>query len=717
MEDNLQHQIAFYLTGRLRRSNLQPMDCSYRPALFARYADMTSLRYDFPLVLSRTASPERAVVSLSQLVDNAVEEMAEGVERDRVARHGYRLEQKLRRKLEAEGAGDFATIWHMTAGEAADEEGESIRESAMKLWKAFEIDGDLVDADAALPVRVVRALWNAVHRKKAEAFRQKAGRLLLKLRDILAAENIGSPAGRTPERLKASVGSSFAGAFDFDAMSNILIKSKPGIELSDERRERIHALIEVIEQQRFYPLGDRKPYAFAFDHCSDALAAYNERRDKAVELLKSLAITELEVEGDYRESIHDLLFGGFGANGLDARELAQLPEYLICTNGNTMDAAETAQIVELLAAGMPVKVLVQTDDVLEPSAVAEAHETLGLRARQLVNTAIGLTDVFVIQTSAAQLFRKRESFLRGLTYDGPALFSVFSGANNHTKDFPPYLVAAAATESRLFPTLVYNPSAGLDWASRMSLKGNPQTDEDWSVHTLSYEDSYLQGHSENLAFTVADFMALDERFFRRFAVVRKDDWSDSMIPVREFLELEEGRMSDRVPYITLIDGEGYLQRAVLDHRAALNVRRCLTVWRSLQELGDTHNSHAEHILAQQSKANGAPVSDVSAAATVEQMPSATVPAAEQIVEETGGDDPYIETSRCTSCNECTRINSKMFVYNENKQAYIADSDAGTFRQLVEAAEGCQVGIIHPGKPRNPKEPGLDDLLKRAAEFN
>ena len=50
----------------------------------------------------------------------------------------------------------------------------------------------------------------------------------------------------------------------------------------------------------------------------------------------------------------------------------------------------------------------------------------------------------------------------------------------------------------------------------------------------------------------------------------------------------------------------------------------------------------------------------------------------------------------------TQLNSKMFAYNENKQAYIADPDAGTFRQLVEAAEGCQVSIIHPGKPRNPK---------------
>ena len=58
----------------------------------------------------------------------------------------------------------------------------------------------------------------------------------------------------------------------------------------------------------------------------------------------------------------------------------------------------------------------------------------------------------------------------------------------------------------------------------------------------------------------------------------------------------------------------------------------------------------------------------------------------------------------------------MFSYNENKQAYIANLGAGTYAQLVEAAESCQVSIIHPGKPRDPNEPGLDDLLRRAEAF-
>ena len=58
----------------------------------------------------------------------------------------------------------------------------------------------------------------------------------------------------------------------------------------------------------------------------------------------------------------------------------------------------------------------------------------------------------------------------------------------------------------------------------------------------------------------------------------------------------------------------------------------------------------------------------------------------------------------------------MFAYNDNKQAYIKDITAGTYRDLVEAAESCQVAIIHPGKPRNPEEPGLAELIERARPF-
>ncbi|MBI5600074.1 MAG: ferredoxin, partial [Gemmatimonadetes bacterium] len=80
-------------------------------------------------------------------------------------------------------------------------------------------------------------------------------------------------------------------------------------------------------------------------------------------------------------------------------------------------------------------------------------------------------------------------------------------------------------------------------------------------------------------------------------------------------------------------------------------------------------------------------------------------------------EAYIDSARCTSCNECTNLNKKMFVYNAAKQAEIKDATAGTFQQLVLAAERCPVSIIHPGTPLNPKEKDLDKWVKRAARFN
>lgn len=109
-----------------------------------------------------------------------------------------------------------------------------------------------------------------------------------------------------------------------------------------------------------------------------------------------------------------------------------------------------------------------------------------------------------------------------------------------------------------------------------------------------------------------------------------------------------------------------------------------------------------------------------AATAVAEAP-APVEAAPLFVEEDEdeelGMDAWIETMRCTSCNECTNLNPRLFGYDENKQAFIKDIHAGTFAQLVQGAERCPAGIIHPGDPVNPREKDLEKWVKRAEPFN
>ncbi len=111
-------------------------------------------------------------------------------------------------------------------------------------------------------------------------------------------------------------------------------------------------------------------------------------------------------------------------------------------------------------------------------------------------------------------------------------------------------------------------------------------------------------------------------------------------------------------------------------------------------------------------------SATAAAAPVAVAPaSAAAPAAVEEEEEEGlvlG--PWIDSARCTTCDECTNMNKRMFAYNDKKQAYIKDPKAGTFKELVMAAEKCPVQIIHPGTPLNPKEKDLAKWMKRAEPF-
>ena len=179
----------------------------------------------------------------------------------------------------------------------------------------------------------------------------------------------------------------------------------------------------------------------------------------------------------------------------------------------------------------------------------------------------------------------------------------------------------------------------------------------------------------------------------------------------------------------MVDADNVLQKVIVDERLIREARRCREMWHSLQELGGVHNSHAEKLLARERKAweermqqeaeahaAAAPAAAAPAAAASATAAPAAVSAPAEEEPQRSPDEAYIETARCSTCNECTTINPKMFAYDGNKQAYIADVNAGTYAQLVEAAESCQVSIIHPGKPRNPKEPGLEELLKRAEPF-
>jgi hypothetical protein len=370
---------------------------------------------------------------------------------------------------------------------------------------------------------------------------------------------------------------------------------------------------------------------------------------------------------------------------------------------------------------------VQVEDLLEEAAPGRGHFAFGMRSARLASAAMSFDEVFVLQSAASNLLQLRSRVQRGLRHPGPALFSIYAGPAGGA--LPCYLAAAAAMQSRAFPAFTYDPGAGPDLASRYSLENNPQPERDWAVEKFSYADQDLQSVTEDVAFTFVDFVACDPRYAGHFAAAPRASWGDTMVTAREWLDDPPQDAASGVPYVLAVDDGDLLCRLVVDDRLMRSAIRCREDWHRLQELGGIHDSRAERLLARErqaceeqrqreTQAAPAPAAALQPAAAAQELPpAAPAPTAVEAAEPVRNpDDPYIETIRCSTCNECTLLNPRMFAYNENKQAYIVDVKAGTYAQLVQAAESCQVSVIHPGKPWDLMEPGLDELIERAKPF-
>ncbi len=341
--------------------------------------------------------------------------------------------------------------------------------------------------------------------------------------------------------------------------------------------------------------------------------------------------------------------------------------------------------------------------------------------------------------------------------------------------------AKLALESRAYPLMLYDPSEGKALAERLSLDGNPSIDEMWPEYDLTYVDDEGNEQTLALPLTIADWAATEVRFKKHFKkaengadgdltpfhefIARPPEDREGVTPFIYVLERDKklGRLTvspemvelaeDRIEMWNLLkemagettveaDAEAAFEDRVAQIRAEyeakitdLKKKFPQVVARRLAE-GLVRAGNGQQTVADLlSKVQGmegltpvtadvvagfgavvapvAPVGDGGTATAVAEAPAI----APEVEEEELAMEPYIDTARCTTCDECTKLNKRMFAYNDKKQAYIKDPKAGTFKELVQGAERCPVRIIHPGQPLNKKEKDLAKWMKRAEPFN
>jgi hypothetical protein len=733
MDSQLRSHVIFHLAGQAGTTALQSTSLpdGLRPALMAPYRRLDALRHDFPLVLTDDA--RECIASLSAAIDTALRKVAPpGTAGEGLRKRALLVEKGVRRRVMNGESGPLRSVWDAVVREIAEaRRDETLQRELSAVREALPLDGLLADCTADSSMAVITHAWRVVQREKAAAARDRIEHLALRLEAILRADDAKSPAAFTPGRLEQTFGGTHQALFDFAAMSRLLNQPRPRSGLPASRRRRIEQALEVLRAQGIFPADGEA--GVVCKGTGVALDEYVRRLPSMVQLHVALQVGALEADGRYVEGTHDAIFAAMDERALAAEDLAFFPDLLVqCTPDDAPQSS--ASLMEALTTGAPLKVVVRVDDVLDAPGLAGRRPGFGLRESQLAAAAMSLGDVFVLQATAANLLQVREAVQRGLRHGGAALFCIYGGPQPSSASLPSYLIAAAAMQSRAFPTFCYDPGAGGDLASRFSLAHNPQPERDWPRETLRFADQELQGACETVAFTLIDFALCDPRHARHFAVVPRAQWQESLVPAAQWIEQPPEDASAALPYIWAVDEADLLCRLVVDEPLMRAARRCAEQWRRLQELAGIQDSRVERALARERAVWAAKLDEQVAAATsasasaaavtappVESPPAGT--AAGVIADPAAAAEPprnpdeaYVETLRCSTCNECTLAFPKIFAYNEEKQAYLKDRDAATFRQLVEAAEACQVSVIHPGKPRNPDEPGLEELLERAKPF-
>lgn len=415
--------------------------------------------------------------------------------------------------------------------------------------------------------------------------------------------------------------------------------------------------------------------------------------------------------------------------------------------------------------------LAQVSDMASYGAVQREKEET---RKELALLAMAHRNVFLLQSSQAAPSHLMGGIIRGLRSRHPAVFVLHCPCppEHGIGDEAAPRAARLALDSRAFPVLTYDPAAGPRLSDRLSLDGNPAGDEEAARYELRYVADDGTERAMELPVTVADWAATESRFRSHFAPAPAEA---DLVPFHEYLAQTGEARGGKTPFIYALGRDRRLTRLAVGAEVVRLAEDRREVWALLRDMAGLKqpdaialeaefqrqkaalraeyeakladlraryprviarrlaerllagsNGGVAEMLARSPAAVPAPDAATAAVVTAPPAPAATTvaaptatavapaPAAES--DEPITMEPYIDSALCTACNECTNLNRRMFAYNSKKQAYVKDPRAGSFKQLVQAAEKCPVKIIHPGTPLDPGEKDLDKWIERARPF-
>jgi pyruvate-ferredoxin/flavodoxin oxidoreductase len=529
------------------------------------------------------------------------------------------------------------------------------------------------------------------------------------------------------------------------------------------------------------------PYPFPWannlfqDAPSLAMGIFEGHMVKMADGFKAIRMAELEIAGKYDKQENDHFFKYFDWHQFSEEEYLLCPPVVTVGGDGAMYDIGFQNLSRSIMSGMPLKILILdtqvysntggqactsgfTGQISDMAPYGKEWKGKTERRKEMSLISMAHRTTYTLQSSIAHPNHLIEGYIDGLNYRGPAIFNIYAVCQpeHGVADDAATMQSKLAVEARAYPLMTYDPREDDTWEKSMSLKGNPDLENDWTTYELKFVDEYGIEDTMTVPLTFADWAMTEGRFQKHFKFVAPSKWTDDMIPLHEFIDLDHDEMAENTAYVHAVHPESNtLVRVAIDPEIVHATIERRNFWRTLKGLAGLDKIVIDvDAIAAQAKAemasgiasnlmnmvsgksaDGGAAADVNAlaaalaAAPAANAPQVPVPAvatpagkaapaaaanpaakAEQPAAAGGHEAVWIETPDCTTCDECVDINPKIFKYNDDKKAIIVDPTAGTFEDIVKAAEKCTAVIIHPGTPWNPDEKNLEKLIKRAEKF-
>ncbi|MGB5372812.1 MAG: thiamine pyrophosphate-dependent enzyme, partial [Polyangiales bacterium] len=502
------------------------------------------------------------------------------------------------------------------------------------------------------------------------------------------------------------------------------------------------------------------PYPFPWsnhlfqDSPSMAMGIFEGHMAKMAEGFRAIRTVELELEDKYNPAEHDDFLTYFNWRQFSDEEWELCPPVVAVGGDGAMYDIGFQNLSRVMASGTPIKVLVVDTQVYSNTGgqactsgfIGQVSDMAqfgkAIQGKQEPRKEIGLIGMahrttYVLQSTISHPSHMIEGFIQGLKARRPALFNIYSTCQpeHGIGDDMSAAQSKLAVESRAYPLFRYNPDLGKTPEECFDLEGNPQIDQDWPSYTIRYQEEGVEKEME-LPLTFADFAITEGRFRKQFRAAPRDTWNENMMPLAEFLELDEDDREGVFPYVWMVDKKEQLMRLLVAQPIVASCEDRRDFWTMLRALAGEDRPSTDSLvedvrqdvvgkimsgLMQIAAGSGEGLAALASASAPTATSSAgIVPAAAPSPAAGAAGDylaPWIDTAECTACDECTQLNSKIFEYNADKKAVIKNAEAGPYKDLVKAAERCTARVIHPGLPRNRSEKGIEKWIKRGEKYN